>query len=134
MTAWRAKDTGTYPTTITFQLATGITDDGEGGVASGLTEIKVHVRLKPISQSGQRQEANQVFPGTDSPRELLLGWVNDPSAPTFPNALRGWLEFPVGDVEFAGQQGRIEVQVKSFAIPGAVEKIGERFIARWTPS
>ncbi|MEM9264505.1 MAG: hypothetical protein AAGA46_03180 [Cyanobacteria bacterium P01_F01_bin.13] len=133
---WIAWDEGTYPTTITFKLASGVTDDGEGGEASGLTDVDIAVRLKLVSQSKSAQ-VQQIFPGTNNTQVLLFGWVGteaDHTTATFPDSLRGWLDFPVGDATFSGRAGKIECQVQPFVDANVAAEYGERFCARWTPS
>ena len=132
---WIAWDEGTYPTTITFKLATAVTDDGEGGSATDLSDVTIPVRLKLVSQR-QSAQVQEIFPGTNNTQALLLGWVgneSDHSTYKFPGPLRGWLDFPVGNATFSGRAGKIECQVQPFALDDQAELYGERFVARWSP-
>lgn len=138
---WIAEDYGTQIGTITFELATAVTDDGEGGVASGVSSVKIPVRVKVISQGQDRARVLQVFPGTNSYQVLFSGWVGhkkDHKTYKFPPTLRNWQESPVGTFEYTDEDrnsysGKIEVNVQPFTIGDAASQIGERFDARFTP-
>ena len=129
------RNLGLYVTSIVVQLPTGITDNAEGGSADGLTAVTVPCRVKIAGQRSSGQVLN-AFPGTDSGYTLLLGWCGteaDPTNNTFPNSLRGWPEFPTGEMTLNGIAGKVEFQVQPFAVADAIDKIGERFVARWRP-
>ena len=128
---------GLYPTSIIFQLPTGITDDFEGGSADGLTAVTVPCRVKVATQNRASQFNTAAFEGTNNNSVMLLGWCGTEAAPTeylFPNNLRGWPELPTGTMELNGTSGKVEVLIQPFAIADAAPDIGERFIARWTAS
>lgn len=140
--AWIAKDIGTQVGTITFQLPTAVTDDGEGGTVDGLSPLTIHVRIKVPSQgSSNGSRLEEVFPGTNSHQNLLLGWVGtrkNHKVYKFPASLRNWPESPIGTLEYQDSDrnkytGKIEVRVQPFAVEDAAKKIGERFEARFTP-
>ena len=130
---WCATNEGALTTDITFKLATAVTDDGEGGVASGTTDIVIPVRLVPVQRLGDVAGINeQVFPGSPTYQYVFNGWVNDPQSYTFPDSLRhqGRVQ---GTCTLQNRAGRIECSISAFPIMEAAAMIGEKFTAGWTP-
>ena len=129
---WCATNEGAIVTKITFQLATAITDDGEGGDATGVSSIVIPARLVPIS--GQNEVSRVIendFPGENTYDYVFYGWVNDRLKYKFPKELRQQKR-PVGTCELPDMGGgRIQCNV-GIAIEGAAKMIGEKFTALWT--
>lgn len=129
---WIAKNIGSYPTEITFKLATAITDDGEGGTATGTEDLVIPVRLTPVSGQGEAARIiEQDFPGASNYQYVFYGWVNDSTNYKFPAALRKQRR-PIGECEIEVGEGRIECSVSGVVLEMAAKKIGEKFTAIWT--
>ena len=124
---WIARELGSTVANITFQLATAITDDGEGGDASGTSNIIIPVRLV-TRNVGSNDE--QQFPGANQYSYLFWGWVNDRNNPTFPNSLRHQ-DRPIGEVTLQDRPGRIQCWIDASPNQDAACRIGEKFMAGW---
>lgn len=129
---WLAKEYGATVVDITFRLATTVTDDGEGGEASGTTPLVIPVRLVPISGSN---DINRIiendFPGSSTYDYLFWGWVNDRRRYKFPKELRQQKR-PIGECELPDLgDGRIECSI-GLVNELAAQKIGEKFTCLWT--
>ena len=130
-TQWVATDLGALTTTAIFRLASGIVDDNEGGEALGTVEISIPIRLVQVTSLRDVAAINeQVFPGSNAYTYVFYGWINDPDNYTFPDALRGQ-ERVTGEAELYGRTGRIECSIPAGPLPGAAERIGEKFTAGW---
>ena len=128
----RFDGTGSYQTTVTFRLATAITDDGEGGDASGTGAVAIPIRLVPVS--GQAEAARIVenqFPGTSTYTSVFYAWVDDTQDYKFTPELRKQRR-PIGECELPSGVGRLECSIGDFPIEIAANEIGEKFTALWT--
>ncbi len=137
---WRATAKNTNQVYVEFQVATGIADDEEGGVASGATTLSLPVRLRSRPSNRDNTGNDRVqFPGLDEYQFTFFGWVgheNTPNSWYFPSELRrqnrviGECSLPDPDGD---RPGRIEVWVKPMAeLSDQID--GERFVAGWTPT
>ena len=127
----RFNGTGAYQTTVTFRLATAITDDGEGGDASGTSSLTIPIRLAPVSGQNEVVRIREQFPNAGAYQSTFYGWVDDKRKYTFPAELRKQDEL-VGECETPKGKGRLMVAVADFPIEVAAKKIGEKFTAVWT--
>ena len=123
-----AKRTGTVQGTLTFQIATAVTDD-DGGLVTGTSAVTVPVRFNNITtprEIANVRESN--FAGDTQYQVFLRAWVDDPANPTFPAAVaeqgtpEGTLTYTARGKEYTG---RCRVSLSPFPIPDAARKIGE---------
>lgn len=141
MDKWIAQDYGTKTGKLEFPIATSVTEDNEGGVAAGTSNISLAVRFKTLDPgSSDRARVEQVFLGTNAQQWLMMGWVGTAANHReyhFPQELRGWLENPVGTLTFkngrSAVKGSLEVSVTPVVDEDSAAKIGERFYARFKP-